>query len=229
MKNKKHPYKILLIEDEKQLRDNYVEYLEFYFDEVYQARDGEEGYKVYKKIKPHILIIDINIPKLNGIELLKKIRKTNHTIKAVMLTAHTEKEILIEASELKLTKYLVKPISNKDLNNTIEQVVLELITFKTSTIKQVALKDGYSWNYDKQELTQNNQTINLTNKEKKIFLLLISTPNKVFSNNEIIEEVWEFYSNNTIGSFKTTMKNLRKKLPEDTIRNIFGVGYKINK
>ena len=68
MKDKVHPFKILFIEDEKAIRDNYVIYLKMFFMEVYEAEDGEEAYKIYKEKKPDILIIDIHLPKLNGID-----------------------------------------------------------------------------------------------------------------------------------------------------------------
>lgn len=67
-----YPYKILFVEDEKVTRENYVMYLKMHFQEVYEAEDGEKAYELYKEKHPDIMIIDINIPKLNGLELLKK-------------------------------------------------------------------------------------------------------------------------------------------------------------
>ena len=101
-------YDILFIEDEEAIRANYVKYLQRHFRNVYEAQDGEEAYEIYKKKKPHILVVDINIPKLNGIELLKKIREDDHTTKALMLTSHTDTNYLLDAASLQLTKYLIK-------------------------------------------------------------------------------------------------------------------------
>ena len=102
-----HPYKILLVEDEKAIKENYVTYLKMFFEEVYEAEDGEKAYELYKTKKPDIMIIDINIPKLNGLDLLEKIRQNDHSTKAILLTAHSDKSFLFKAIPLKLVKYLV--------------------------------------------------------------------------------------------------------------------------
>ena len=126
-----YPFTILFVEDEKGIRDTYVEYLKMLFSEVYEAADGEEAYEIYKQKKPQIMIIDIHMPKMNGIELLSKIRETDHSTKAIMLTAHTDTTLLLEASSLKLTKYLVKPISRSDLKEALKLVIKELTSFST--------------------------------------------------------------------------------------------------
>ena len=75
-----HPYKILLVEDEKAIKENYVTYLKMFFSEVYEAEDGEKAYDIYKQKKPDIMIVDINIPKLSGLELLRKIRENDYNM-----------------------------------------------------------------------------------------------------------------------------------------------------
>ena len=223
----KHPYKILFVEDEKNIRDKYVEYLNIYYDEVYEAQDGEEAYELYKTMKPDIMIIDIHIPKLNGIELLKKIRENDHTTKAVMLTAHTDVEIMKEAAGLKLTEYLVKPVSRRSLKSALNKVILELSQFEVVHIKKIPLKDNYYWDTEKEELTQYNKSINLTYKEKKVFQCLISTVNKTFTSEEIVFYTWENYDEGNIVSLKQIIKKLRTKLPDGIIENVFGVGYRL--
>ena len=222
-----HPYKILFVEDEKPIRDNYIEFLKIYFDEIYEAEDGEEAYKIYKQKKPHILILDINIPKLNGIDLLKKIREEDHTTKAIMLTAHENIDLLQKTIGLKLTKYLVKPVSRKIFISTLELVISELSNFTTISKNNISINENYSWSFDTNELSLNNSSVYLTNKERKVFALLVSSVNKTFSIDDIIYDVWEDYTEGNINALKTIIKNLRKKLPEDTIKNVFGVGYKI--
>ena len=100
MNNIKEPYSVLYIEDEKDIRANYVNYLDRHFEKVYEAADGEEGYEKYKKNRPDIMIVDINLPKLNGLELVRRIRENNHSTKVIMLTAHSETKSLLEATEL---------------------------------------------------------------------------------------------------------------------------------
>ncbi len=223
-----YPYKILFVEDEKATRENYVLYLKMLFSEVYEAKDGEEAYQLYKDKKPDIMIIDINIPKLNGLELLKKIRVNDYSTKAIMLTAHTDKTFLLEATELKLTKYLVKPISRKDLKETLELTINELLKYTVSAIKKINLPDNYSWDTELKELKHHNTSVDLTNKEKILLKLLFSHKNRVFTYDEIFEYVWELEEEISLNSLKNLIKRLRKKLPDNTIGNVFNEGYKIN-
>jgi DNA-binding response OmpR family regulator len=229
MNKQKYPFSVLYIEDEKAIRENFIFYLEAFFDEVYEAEDGEIAYEIYKQKKPHILIIDVEIPKLNGIELLKKIRENDHTTRAIMLTSHSETKLLLEATSLKLTKYLLKPVNKHKLDEAISLVIKELSDFNTYSIKKVPLRDGYSWNYEFEELTKEGQVINLTNKEKQLFSLLMLNLGRVLSYENIIYEVWLNEEEGSLEALKTMIKNLRKKLQKDTIVNIFGVGYKIEK
>ena len=227
MINKMSKFNILFVEDEKAIRDTYVEYLNMFFNEVYEASNGVEAYEIYKQKKPHIMIVDIHMPKMNGIELLSKIRETDHTTKAIMLTAHTDTILLLDASALKLTKYLVKPISRSELKEALELVIKELTSFSTLPLEKIDLKDNYSWDCKLQELTCDNQAIELTQKERKLFILLVSNMNKTFTREELMYEVWTNADEGSEDTLRQLIKGLRKKLPADTIKNIFGVGYKI--
>ncbi|MGB3751379.1 MAG: response regulator transcription factor [Arcobacteraceae bacterium] len=221
------PYTILFIEDEKATRENYVTYLKMFFREVYEAEDGEKAYQLYKEKKPDILIIDINIPKLNGLDLLAKIRENDHTTKAIMLTAHTDKEFLLKATSLKLTKYLVKPVSRKNLKETLDFTVKELKEYSTISLNQIEFAEEYTWSNDLKELKHNNESIELTNKERTFLKLLFSHKNRVFTYDEIFAYVWEFEEEVGLNSLKNMVKRLRKKLPDNTIVNIFNEGYKV--
>ncbi len=227
MENKK-PFDILFVEDEDALRENYVRYLKRHFRNVYEAEDGEKAYKIYKEKKPHILIIDINIPKINGLELLRKIREYDHTTKAIMLTAQSGNNDLLEAVSLKLTKYLIKPVTRDELKGALNLAVDELSNFDVLSKKILFLKDQFSWDYNSRELFQNNEPIILTNKERKILSLILSNISKTFTYDEIIYYVWaDDNDEDKSDALKTIIKNLRKKLPYDTIVNVYGSGYKI--
>ncbi len=220
-------FDILFVEDEKAIRDNYVRFLKRYFANVYEAEDGEIAYKIYQEKKPQILIVDLNIPKLNGLELLAKIRKIDHSVKAIMLTAHTESKYLLEATSLKLTKYLVKPVNRDTLKSALNLAISELSNFEVISKNLISLKNGYLWDLNNSELINNNVSILLTNKERKILCLFFKNINKTLSYDEIIMDVWYDYEEDKIDALKTIIKNLRKKLPKDTIQNVFAVGYKV--
>jgi len=228
MQKTKYPYKILFVEDEKIIRENYVEYLNIYYDEVYEAENGEIAYHLYKEIKPDIMIIDIHIPKLNGIELLKKIRENDQNTKAIMLTALTDVTTLQDAASLKLTEYLIKPVSSTTLRSTLNKVILELSQFKVIPIKIISLKDNCHWNALNQELNHNGKIIYLTNKEQKIFKLFMDNINSILSIDTILYSIWDDNIETNLNTFKTLLKTLRKKLPKGMIVNVHGRGYKID-
>lgn len=223
-----HPYKILLVEDEKAIKENYVTYLKMFFSEVFEAEDGEKAYELYKLKKPDIMIIDINIPKLNGLDLLERIRENDYSTKAIMLTAHSDKSFLLKAVGLKLTRYLVKPVSRKDLKEALKLTIDEVLKFNVITVQKIDLPDDYSWDFQLKELKYHNVIVELTNKEKIFLELLFSHKNRVFTYDEISDYVWGYDDSIPLNGLKNIVKRLRKKLPEDTILNIFNEGYKIN-
>ena len=223
-----YPYKILFVEDDQVIRENYVTYLKMFFSEVFEAEDGEKAYELYKLKKPDIMIIDINIPKLNGLDLLERIRENDYSTKAIILTAHTDKTFLLKAIGLKLTKYLVKPVTRKDLKEALKLTIDELLKFNVITVQKIDLPDDYSWDFQLKELKYHNVIVELTNKEKIFLELLFSHKNRVFTYDEISDYVWGYDDSIPLNGLKNIVKRLRKKLPEDTILNIFNEGYKIN-
>lgn len=222
-----YPLSILFVEDEDVIRQNYVTYLKLIFADVYEARDGEEAYQIYKEKQPDIMIIDIHLPKVSGIEFLQKVRKKDHTTKAIMLTAHTDTNFLLEAASLKLTKYLIKPINRKELHATLELAVEELSAFRVSAVNAIKVNNEYSWDGTRKEMRHFNDVITLTNKEQCFLALLFSDTTRVFTYDEIFEYVWGYESVGTTDALKSLIKSLRKKIPKECIKNVFGIGYKV--
>lgn len=228
MKDNKYPYSILFIEDEEAIRNNYVNYLRRYFENVHEAKDGIEAYTLYLKHKPQILIVDINMPKMNGIELLQKIREKDHQVKSIILTAHTDTEFLLQASELKLTKYLVKPVTRAELKEALDLIIIELNCFRIVSKRTYLLKEKYLWDYTEQKLFKNHIEVNLTLQESQILALLFDNINTKLSYDAMITHIWDDFEDDKINALKTAIKKLRKKLPDDTITNLYGFGYKIS-
>lgn len=122
-------YAVLFVEDDDEVREKVALRLQRQFRNVDVARDGEEGWDLYVKHRPDILFLDINLPKLSGIDLLKKVRENDYSTKAVMLTAHSNMDYILQINELKLTTYIVKPLSREVLNETINMLVKEMSSF----------------------------------------------------------------------------------------------------
>jgi len=217
-------YSLLYVEDEPEIQEDMVEYLEAYFSTVYVASDGKEALKLYKKHLPDVAILDIELPFISGLTLARTFRKNNKKIKLIMLTGHTETEVLLEATELKLTKYLVKPISPKKFKEMLLLLSHELQS-RASTL--IELSEGYAWDTKEQRLKQHGETIKLHEKEQRLLQLFMTHRNKTVTYENIMITVWDdaFEREISIDSVKNQVSHLRKKLPKDTIASVYGQGY----
>jgi len=227
MNKEKYKYSILYVEDDEAVRTNYVTYLGRFFENIYEAADAQSAHKIYKEKKPDILVIDIQLPGKSGIEFLGEIREFDHSVRAIMLTAMSDVDTLVSASELKLTKYLVKPISRDELKSALESAIDEIINYTTYSNRVIHIKESCYWDQDKEKLIYQDKEVFLTRKERELLTLLFSNINRVFKSEDIIYELWYDFDNSKISSLKTLVKTLRKKLPEGTIKNVFGIGYTI--
>ena len=108
---------LLYIEDEQQIRENVTELISDYFGQFHVASSAEEGYEIFQDEKIDIIITDIEMESMSGLELLEKIRKENSHIHLVVMSAHTKIEYLLEAIPFKLEQYVVKPLNSKKYEN----------------------------------------------------------------------------------------------------------------
>ena len=132
-------------------------------------------------------------------------------------------------SDLRLTKYLIKPFFNEDLFGALNQALEEMQNFRVVSNKIIQLKDSFVWNLTTQMLyDDHNQVIKLTPKERKILGILFTNINNTITYDALLVEVWNDIENNHLDTLKTMMKNIRKKLPKNTIQNIYATGFKIN-
>jgi len=217
-------HSILYVEDEPEIQKNIKEYLESYFGTVYVAADGKEALALYEAHHPDALLLDINLPFLSGLEVAQHIRKKDQTVKIVMLTAHTEKEKLLTATELKLTKYLIKPIAPKLFKETMELLASEL---RLNPSRFINLASNCIWNKTQEVLRIDDIPVSLTEKEHKLLKLLLEKKGIAVSNEDIMLAVWEDAFDNKISgdSVKNQISHLRKKLPNVSIDTIYGKGY----
>lgn len=215
--------KILYVDDEEFIRENAVEYLSRYFDEVYEAKDGLEAYELMDSIKPHIVITDIKMPNLNGIELAKKIRKDDKKTQIIIATAYTDTKYLLEAVELQLVKYMVKPILESKLLPVLDTCV-NTLKEDSSNIKK--LSETTIFDIYNKTLLINNEIKKLTKNEILFLELLCSNSNRVVKYEEIQTYIW--YDTYMSGdAIRSLVRALRRKLPNCLIENLSGIGYKI--
>jgi len=225
------PLTLLYIEDDRDIQMIYSVQLENFVDKIIYAGDGEEGYELYLVHKPDIILLDINMPKLDGISLAKKIRELDKEVKIIITTSYGDQEKLLAAIELALVKYIIKPIDPKVLEETVIKAKNEIIASQKREEKKVfILENDMLWNRTDEKLFLNNKEIKLTKNERRLLTLLSTNPNKVYTFFEIFDYLShdDFYKEYDANQIRALVKLIRKKIPKDAILNIYGEGYRFN-
>ena len=216
--------KILYVEDDEIARENGVEYLENFFEQIYEASDAIIALQLYEKYKPDIIITDIQMPKLNGLEFVKRIRQKDKDTQIIIITAFCDKDYLLKAIELGLLKYLVKPVKEKEFEEALFLCVNSLENNQSNIVK---LQENIYFDIFNKNLVIENEIVKLRAKELSFLELLIKNKNRYVSYEEIENYVWS-ESVMTKDALKTLVKNLKTKIPKNLILNLTNSGYKID-
>lgn len=216
---------VLFADDAETAQRHYSDYLKHLFHNVYKAADGDEAWRLYEIYRPDILLLDIEMPGLNGLELARRIRKRDRRTRIIIATAHVDERRLLQAVELNLTRFLPKPFGRQALKEALSKAVSEL-----DATPRIALCDGFEWDVAKRKLYGSDREIRLTASEQALFGLLASTPGQIFSPYTIEMHLWPdaFDDSDSAARIKTLIKRLRKKVPEGSIENVYGEGYRLN-
>lgn len=219
--NRLNAFTVLYAEDEDGIRNNIQEILQHLFKETYTAKNAKEAYLKYIQHKPDLIITDIRMGGETGIDLVKKIRESDAKTRIIITSAHTDLEYMLEATELHLVKYIVKPITQEKLMDSFEAFL------KTHNDKKIYhLNAQWIFDYSKSLITNNEIEHSLTKKESK-FLKLLITKNRIISYEELENNIWDEDSVMTPNAMRLFIKNFRKKLPEKSLKNIQGIGYRL--
>ena len=214
---------ILYVEDEEMIRQNAVEYLSRICNHVLEAKNGIEALEIYKKHKPNIIISDIKMPKMNGLEFASEIRKVDKETPIIIATAHTETHFLLKAVELQLVKYIVKPITSAKLQEALT-LSLDYLTVKNSNI--VELNKETRYDTLNKTLIIRESIVKLTKNEQRLLHLLATNRQRAISYAEIENNIWKF-EGMSMDSLRSLIRMLRKKLESDFVENISGIGYRL--
>ena len=219
--------KILYVEDEEEARKNILEILNKFSDNVFLASNGEEAFEIFEQESVQLIITDIEMPVLNGIKLIEKIRKDDVVIPVIMMTAFTTSDYLLKCANLNIQAYLVKPIEYKALKEALYKVTEYL-----NLTSNLYLRISKVLSYDKMNgvlINNEIEEIHLNKKEKSLMNLLVDHKNKLVTYSEIEHTVWNDYDEvMTESALRTVIKNLRKKSETKFIDNVAGLGYKIH-
>jgi YesN/AraC family two-component response regulator len=214
---------VLLIEDEERLRKSFKKALNLWVGEVYEASDGEEGLKIYEKRCPNIIITDIKMPNMNGLDFIETIRKTDKTIPIIVTSAYSDKDYLLKSIKLLLIEYLLKPIQEKDLLRSLSCCAAKLLEQSGG---HVELENG---RYDFQNrvfLDEKNNIHALTSKEVELLELLLKNRGRLLTK-QYIEESLYLCDAAPLSALKNIIFKLRKKIGYKTILSVGNFGYKI--
>jgi len=220
-------FSLLYAEDDQTVRDGYLLYFSRFFSNVYGAKNGKEAWDIYKLERPNVIILDINMPEISGLEVAHMIREIDENCKIIMLTAYSDLEKLLEAIKLNLSEYIIKPAKKLELERLLLTTIDEL-QGKTSNV--VKLKYGFLWDINSNKLFKRNKEINLTKKEISLFNLLSSNLNINFSNEEIMNYLYDFSPSDEgfdTSKYRTLLYRLKSKLGYEVIESVYGIGYKL--
>ncbi|WP_418185654.1 response regulator transcription factor [Aliarcobacter vitoriensis] len=213
--------KILIVEDEQKLANLIKSSIKELFFKISIAKDGEEGLKKFKSFKPDIIISDIMMPKLTGLEMSQKIKEQNSSIPIIILSAYSQKEMLLKAIDLGISKYFIKPF---DIESFIEY--LKEISNKIIKSKSIVLKDSFVFHNNSLSLYKDDILVNITKREREFLYILIKNKNSLVRIEDIKKNLWEDEVSNE--RVRTFIKRLRVKTSKDLIENVSSQGYLIS-
>lgn len=218
--------KILLVEDEKKIADSLQKGLMENNFSVELAYDGLQGKEMFESGDYDLVILDINLPELNGYELCKKIRNRNPHIPVVMLTALNAIEDKIEGFDSGADDYIVKPFDFKELQVRIRALLKRVNQAPTGNILKVG---DLTMNLDSHEVTRAGNEISLTAKEFQLLEFLVRNKNRVVTRAEIALAVWDIDFDTKTNVIDVYVNFLRKKLDNDYDKKLIhtqvGTGY----
>lgn len=215
---------ILIVEDDIESNDNLSYLLESKFAKVFSAYDGMEGWKMYQERNPDIILTDIEMPKMDGLELIRRIRTNNTNISIVILSSYSHQHYLLNAIPLKLEEYLLKPITMNKLNTLFQ--ILEQNT-KDKILKNIDICENMYYDFQSKAIFQNREMLRLSHLEISLMELLLKYRGKIVSYEEI---EYTLYGSQEISrnALKIVVSNLRKKVVGLNIQSTPKLGYRLS-
>ncbi|EOH2122827.1 TPA: butyrate response regulator transcription factor BumR, partial [Campylobacter jejuni] len=213
---------ILVVEDEVKARESMINILSERFSKVIGAQNGDEGLKKFKKFKPDLVITDIAMPIMDGLDMAREIKEISDDVPIVVLSAYSEKERLLRSIDIGIDKYLIKPVDIEELFKVLDYLIGE----KIEANMLVKISEEYQFNKTKRTLIYSGGEIVLTKKELAFISLLLKQPGALVLHEDIKKNVWigEHVSDTAVRTF---IKRVRDKVGEDFIKNVPSLGYKI--
>lgn len=225
---KKKDIRILLVDDEPDILEIVSYNLSSEGYEVFTAKNGVEGVAKAKKKKPHLIILDVMMPEMDGIEACETLRNTpglENTI-ITFLTARGEDYSQMAGFDAGADDYITKPIKPKVLVSKVKALLRRFKDEEVVELEDIVKVGNITINREEYKIINNGEEIVLPRKEFELLALLTSKPNKVFKREVILDKVW---GNEVVVGGRTIdvhIRKLRKKIGDDNFKTVKGVGYK---
>ncbi len=220
--------KVLIVEDDNNIAELLHLYLEKEGFETQVAKDGGKGVELFRAFEPDLVLLDVMMPVMDGWSVLGKIRADGAT-PVIMLTAKGETDDRVAGLEKGADDYIVKPFEMKEVLARIH-AVLRRTSPEEETREQKLAFDKLTINLDSYELLVDGQRVDTPPKELELLFHLASAPNRVFTRNQLLDEVWGFDYFGDSRTVDVHIKRLREKLEEVSdqwrLKTVWGVGYK---
>ncbi len=222
------PQKALIIEDDKNIADLLRIYLEKEQMECEIAGTGPSGLEKFRQFQPDLVMLDIMLPGMDGWAVCREIRETSK-IPIIMLTAKGELEDKVTGLEMGADDYITKPFEMKEVLARVHAVMRRVGEDKQSAEKKLCF-DKLVVNLDSYELLVDGKRVDTPPKEMELLFHLASSPNRVFTRNQLLDEVWGFDYFGDSRTVDVHIKRLREKLEgvsdQWSLKTVWGVGYK---
>lgn len=224
-------YKILIVEDEKNISDIIKFNLKKQNYEVVCAYDGVEGLEKFKEEDPDLILLDIMMPRMDGISVCKEIRKESE-VPIIMLTAKAEEADKVLGLEALADDYVTKPFGNKELLARIKANLRR--SNKSSQVQNDALNEiklsNLTMNLDKYEIYKGEELVPLTKREFELVVFLANNKEQIFSREDLLNKVWNYEYYGDVRTVDVTIRRLRIKLEDNPEKPVYvltkrGVGY----
>ena len=214
--------KILILEDDILFAQTLEDFLSEEGFEITLSHDGESASELFYEKEFDLLLLDVNVPKLSGFELLKSIRNNKEEIPTIFITSFKNKESIKEGFMSGGDDYLIKPI---DLDELLLRIIALL---KRANIYEKKIQIGEAlYNIEKHQLSIENRDIILSNKVALLLELFISNPNKIITKEQIYNKLWNWDEEPSSASIRVYINELKKLLGKEKILNHKGVGYSL--
>ncbi len=228
--------KVLLVEDETTLAMIIKDTLDAQGFDITTAENGEEGLRTFFEVRPHVLVADVMMPKMDGFEMVKRIRKSDKVTPVLFLTARSAINDVVEGFELGANDYLKKPFGMQELivriralalRNSLLQQMSGLQRGKESELLEIGL---YTLNPTTQQLSFAGLAEELSNRESEILRMLAENKSKVVETQDILLKLWgddSFFNSRSLQVFITKLRHKLNKDERIKIINVRGIGYKL--